>query len=179
MGNSRIAQGIAGEGIGGRYLEVGSGPGVLTTTVAQTVPDVHITGLEISPDMITVAKEEVAREGLTDRITFVEGDATDPALLDQLGRFDLVYSTYTLHHWDDPGPAIETLLRAVAPGGTLFVHDLKRTRWLYWVPIRSGFFASIRAAYVPEEIRKILDEAGINRYEIKGGPFYYTIFIRV
>jgi 2-polyprenyl-3-methyl-5-hydroxy-6-metoxy-1,4-benzoquinol methylase len=80
--------------------------------------------------MITVAREHVEREGLADRIDLVEGDANDTELLEQLGQFDLVYSTYTLHHWDDPETMMKNLLRAVAPGGILLIHDLRRVWWL-------------------------------------------------
>jgi ubiquinone/menaquinone biosynthesis C-methylase UbiE len=131
---SLIVREISRLGVTGKFLEIGPGPAVLTTVVAQAIPEAHITAVEISPGMITVAREHVEREGLTDRINLVEGDANDTELLEQLGRFDLVYSTYTLHHWDHPATVIKNLLRAVAPRGILLIHDLKRVWWLYWIP---------------------------------------------
>ena len=165
-------------GVTGKFLEIGPGPAVLTTMVAQAIPEAHITAVEISPGMITVAREHVEREGLTDRIALVEGDANDTELLEQLGRFDLVYSTYTLHHWDHPETVIKNLLRAVAPGGILLIHDLKRVWWLYWVPSQEGFITSIRAAYTPLEIRDLLTRMGVDRYEIKNGLFWQSIIVR-
>ena len=64
-------------GVTGKFLEIGPGPAVLTTMVAQAIPEAHITAIEISPGMITVAREHVEREGLTDRINLAEGDAND------------------------------------------------------------------------------------------------------
>jgi len=165
-------------GVTGTFLEIGPGPAVLTTMVAQAIPEAHITAVEISPGMITVAREHVEREGLADRIDPVEGDANDAELLEQLGQFDLVYSMYTLHHWDDPETVIKNLLRSVAPGGILLIHDLRRVWWLYWIPSQEGFITSIRAAYTPVEIRDLLTRLGVGRYEIKNGPFWQSIIVR-
>jgi 2-polyprenyl-3-methyl-5-hydroxy-6-metoxy-1,4-benzoquinol methylase len=178
MGYGVIARRISRLGVKGKYLEIGSGPAVLTTIVAQAIPEAHVTAVELSPAMITVAKEQVESEGLTDRISFVEGDATDARSLDQLGRFDLVYSTYSLHHWDHPETVIENLLQAIAPVGILFIHDLKRVWWLYWIPTQRGLIPSIRAAYTTAEIRELLTRVGVDRYEIKNGPFYQSIIVR-
>jgi SAM-dependent methyltransferase len=174
-----IVERISRLGVKRRYLEIGSGPAILTAMVAQAMPQAHITAVELLPDMITVAQEEVEKEGLTtDRINLIEGDAADAGLLDQLGQFDLVYSTYSLHHWDQPETVIENLLQAVTPGGTLFIHDLKRVWWLYWVPSRSGFILSIKAAYTPAEIRDLLAGMGMGRFEIQDGLFYQSVVIR-
>ena len=176
---SLIVGEISRLGVTGKFLEIGPGPAVLTTMVAQVIPETHITAVEISPGMITVATEHVEREGLTDRIALVEGDANDTELLERLGRFDLVYSMYSLHHWDDPETVIKNLLRAVAPWGILLIHDLRRVWWLYWIPSQEGFITSIRAAYTPAEIRHLLTRMGVGRYEIKNGLFWQSIIVRI
>jgi SAM-dependent methyltransferase len=173
-----VADVIRSLGRHGRFLEIGAGPAVLTAVIARAMPDAHITALEISPDMVTVAREEVESEGLGDRIRLVEADAGDAETLDQLGQFDLVYSSYSLHHWDEPEAVITNLLRAVAPGGALLIHDLKRVWWLYWIPSREGFITSIRAAYTPDEIGELLAGLGVDEYEIKEGPFYQSVIVR-
>jgi len=177
-GYHEIADRIGELGVDGAFLEVGAGPAVLTAIVARAVPQAHITAVELSPDMITVAREEVDSQGVGDRIDLVEGDAADAALLDRLGKFDLVYSSYSLHHWDEPETVIKNLLGAVAPGGVLFLHDLKRVWWLYWIPFRSGFITSIRAAYTPDEIRDLLVGVAVERCEIEDGPFYLSAVVR-
>jgi len=162
----------------GKFLEIGPGPAVLTTMVAQAIPEAHITAVELSPAMITVAREQVEGEGLRDRIALVEGDADDTGLLEQLGQFDLVYSMYSLHHWDDPETVIKNLLRSAAPEGILLIHDLKRVWWLYWIPSQEGFITSIRAAYTPAEIHDLLTRMGVDRYEIKNGLFWQSVIVR-
>ena len=178
-GYGLIVKEIVRRGFMGRFLEIGPGPAVLTTLVAQAIPEARITGVEISPAMIGIAREYVETEGVGDRITFLEGDGTDARLLDQLGRFDLVYSSFSLHHWADPGAAIENLVRVVAPGGGLFIHDLRRVWWLSWIPSDDGFIRSIRAAFTPAELGNLLVGRGIHQYDINKGPFYQSAIVRV
>ena len=164
--------------VGGRYLEIGPGPGMLAITIAQENPDVQITGLELSPDMASVGQGYVERAGLADRIQFTVGDAENGALLESLGQFDFAYSTFSLHHWKDPKRVIQNLMSALADGGMLYIYDLRRAWWLYWVPIHTGFWDSIRAAYVAQEVRQMLQELGIEQYEIKNVfPFMQAILI--
>jgi len=162
----------------GRYLEIGAGPGVLAVEIARARPEIEITAVEISPDMATVGGKYVAENGLEDRIEFVIGDAEDEGLIDSLGEFNLVYCTYTLHHWVDAAKTISNLNCAVANDGVHCLYDLRRVWWLYWLPIHNGFFKSIRAAFTPAEVRSMLQGSGFEDYKIKTEfPFMQSIFI--
>ncbi len=165
--------------IKGKYLEVGSGPGVLTVEIARTYPEVEITALELLPDMVTVGREYVAENKLDNRIKFAVGDVADKKTLHSLGKFDLVYSTYSLHHWTNPDKAIVNLYSAVNKGGMLYIYDLRRVWWLYWIPIKNGFFNSIRSSYLLDEIKLMLRELGTQNTEIqKEFPFMHSIFVK-
>jgi len=138
------------------------------TASAEDNPDVYITAVEISSDMVTVAREYIEERKLEDRVRFVALDAADEVMMEELGEFDLVYSTLAMHHWKDPEKVISNLLKVVGDGGVLFIHDLRRVWWLYYLPLHnSGFIDSIRAAYMPDEIKTIFQRLGINRCEIK------------
>jgi ubiquinone/menaquinone biosynthesis C-methylase UbiE len=165
--------------IKGRYLEIGAGPGVLTVEIARNYPEVEIMALELLPDMVTVGREYVAENKLDNSITYVVGDVEDEKIYNSLGEFDLVYSTYSLHHWANPDKAIVNLYSAVKKGGMLYIYDMRRVWWLYWVPIKNGFFNSIRASYLHNEIKLLLRELGIENTEIKNEfPFMHSIFIK-
>ena len=165
--------------IKGKYLEVGAGPGVLTVEIAQTYPEVEITALELLPDMVTVGREYVAENKMDSRIKFVVGDVEDEKFLDSLGKFDLVYSTYSLHHWINPDKAVVNLYSAVDKGGMLYIYDLRRVWWLYWIPIKNGFFNSIRSSYLLDEIKTMLRELGTQNIEIQREfPFMHSIFVK-
>jgi 2-polyprenyl-3-methyl-5-hydroxy-6-metoxy-1,4-benzoquinol methylase len=155
-----------------RLLEVGCGPGFLVGMVAKEHPRAEIVALDLSPDMIAIAKRHLKKQGVHDRVTLVEGRAEDMAKLGELGAFDLVYSTFSLHHWNDPVAALRSLWSKVDQSGVLLLHDLRRVFWLYYCPSQSGFIRSVRGAYVPEEVRSMLKEAGISDYSLKI-PFPY------
>ncbi|MFC1863089.1 hypothetical protein ACFL1Z_03965 [Thermodesulfobacteriota bacterium] len=61
----------------------------------------------------------------------------------------------------------------------MILHDLKRVSWLYLLPFQNGFVSSIRAAYRPREINKMMIQAGIDKFEIKTPfpYFWYTILV--
>jgi 2-polyprenyl-3-methyl-5-hydroxy-6-metoxy-1,4-benzoquinol methylase len=165
--------------IRGKYLDVGAGAGNLAARIAKNSPDVEITALEISADMISVGEELISKQGVQDRIHFVQGDAVDQETIQGLGEYDLIYCTYVLHHWDSPRHVIDNLMSILREGGVLYLYDLRRVWWLYWIPIRGGFFTSIRAAYVREEVKEILHGYKSGSYEIKHEfPFMQSIIIR-
>jgi SAM-dependent methyltransferase len=166
-------------GLEGRYLDVGAGPGVLAGIIAQNYPNVEITALELSAAMVKVGKECLASKGLQDRIKFVIGDAEDEELMPTLGQFDLIYSTYALHFWQNPRQVIDNLMANLADNGVLLIHDLRRVWWLYYFPIRSGFIKSVRGSYVRAEVEEILKGLSPECYEIKNEfPFLHTLIIR-
>lgn len=165
--------------IQGKYLDVGAGTGDLATIIAQNNPNVEITALEISADMVTVGEENIRNMGLQGRIKFIKGDAVDKETINELGEFDLIYSTYSLHHWENPRKVIDTLMSNLGNNGVLYLYDLRRVWWLYWIPIRNGFFNSIRAACVRREIEEMLTGFRPERYAIRDEfPFMHSIIIR-
>lgn len=161
-------------GSNGRFLEIGSGPGFLTELIAKKKPEAQITALEPSTEMIDFARNHMKEQGIDTNVRFVQGSVDDRDVMNSLGQFDLVYSTFSLHHWKKPNTALRYLFSKVNRNGTLFIHDLKRVPWLYHIPIKSGVFESIRAAFTKNEIAEMLHGMGIGKgeYTIKT-PFPY------
>ena len=165
--------------IKGRYLDVGCGPGMLTQEIARQHPDIEIIGNDNSVEMLKLARQELP-DDLNIRIRFKEGDACNLDSIKELGKFDLIYSTFTMHHWDDAEVAIRNLYSILNNNGLLYIHDLKRVFWLYYINSDSGFFKSIRASYRPSEIKILLARIGIKNFSIKAiFPFFMqAILIR-
>jgi len=160
--------------IKGTALEIGSGPGVLAAMIARKMPELEITALELSNSMIDRAKETIVDEGLSERVRFIEGSADDRVIIENLGKFDLVYSTFSLHHWIDPETTLGNLIDAMKDNGVLLLFDLKRVSWLYHIPVRNGFFDSIRASYRPREIEVMLWKNNIENFQIQTPfPFFW------
>ncbi|MCD6598897.1 MAG: class I SAM-dependent methyltransferase, partial [Bacteroidales bacterium] len=117
--------------ITGSYLDIGSGPGLLTQSVAELYSEIQITGVDISREMVDFALSD-RNENLKSRLSYAVGDACKLESLAELGKFNLIYSTFTMHHWDNAKLGIENLYSMLNPGGTLYIYDLKRVWWLYY-----------------------------------------------
>ncbi|OLE28550.1 MAG: hypothetical protein AUG44_07145 [Actinobacteria bacterium 13_1_20CM_3_71_11] len=101
---------------GAAVLDVGTGPGVLLVELAGRRPDLSLTGVDLSPDMVTAANRN-----LGDRATVRVGSATELPFPD--GAFDLVVSSISMHHWDHPEAAVPELARVLRAGGRLRIYD--------------------------------------------------------
>jgi 2-polyprenyl-3-methyl-5-hydroxy-6-metoxy-1,4-benzoquinol methylase len=151
----------------GDYLDVGAGSGIVATMIADQNKNISITALELSPTMVELGNEIVDKKELQSQIKFVNGNIDDSELAKKLGKFDVVYSTFSLHHWEYPKKAITNLLNYVKDDGLLIIYDLRRVWWLHWIPKNTGFFNSIRASYKPIELRKLLNDVNISKYRIR------------
>jgi release factor glutamine methyltransferase len=69
-----------------RILDVGTGSGIIALSLAKEFPAAKIFALDISDDALSLARENAARLGLSQRVEFQKGD-----LLENLPeRFDLI-----------------------------------------------------------------------------------------
>jgi SAM-dependent methyltransferase len=153
--------------ISGSCLEMGAGPGFLTVMLAQQNPDIAITAVDLSPDMATLANEYIVENKLGTRIHYVVGDVSDEKLMLELGKFDFVYSAFSLHHWQAPESAVRNLWNAVEDTGLMYIFDFKRIGWLCSLPVKGRDIDELRAAYSPEKIKALFRGTGITDYRIK------------
>jgi tRNA1(Val) A37 N6-methylase TrmN6 len=64
---------------GDRAVELGAGVGGAGLALAMRVPDVEVTLLELDPELVSIARENIARNGLATRVRAVCLDVTAPA----------------------------------------------------------------------------------------------------
>jgi SAM-dependent methyltransferase len=109
---------------GARVLEVGCGPGHLAIRMAGQL-GLDVTGLDLDPAMIEVARANAERAADDDRRQplFVLGDVASQPFPD--ASFDLVVSTLSMHHWADPRAGLSEIGRVLRPGGRALVWDLR------------------------------------------------------
>ena len=113
----RIADDVAATAPrGAAVLDVGTGPGVLLTEIAVRRPDLELTGIDLSADMVAAATRNLGTHAAV-RVA----DVTALPFPDR--SFDLVVSSLSLHHWDHPADAVPELARVLRPGGRLCVYD--------------------------------------------------------
>ena len=109
---------------GDRVLDVGSGSAILAIAAAMLGARECI-AVEYDPDANLNARENLERNGVEDRVRIVEAMA-DPALLEELGRFDLMLANILSGVIRPLLPAFRGVLGG-SPDGRLIVSGILRT----------------------------------------------------
>ena len=107
----------AGEAV----LDIGSGPGLLATDMAQAAgPTGRICGIDLSDSMLTLARGRAVPAGSAP-VEYRHGGADAVPYPD--GSFDAAVSTQVLEYVADIPAALAEALRVLRPGGRLLVLD--------------------------------------------------------
>jgi ubiquinone/menaquinone biosynthesis C-methylase UbiE len=157
---------------GKRVLDIGTGSGCLAIELAKARPDWQIIGIDISEEMLNLARQNAAESNLADRIDFQRASAEALPFID--GYFDLVTSNASLHLWSDSRKIFKEIARVTAPGGYCQIWDnLRLTRLTPLLNLvgramgmnssqRSLWMQAIRSAYSIGEAKAILRESALS-----------------
>ena len=117
---------------GARLLDLGVGSGRAISAVMRRRPDIHVTGVDLAPNMLATARRLFAAEGLGGQVQLVEADIT--ALPDWLATadWDAVSCMWTLHQLPD-FDVLRAALRQIAAlrcqsGAALWIFDFQRLK---------------------------------------------------
>ncbi|MHB8959979.1 MAG: class I SAM-dependent methyltransferase [Candidatus Limnocylindrales bacterium] len=127
-------------------VDLGSGPGDLLASVG-VLADASLVGVEPSPAMRAIA----AARGV------LELDGRAESLPLEASSVDLVVSTLSMHHWEDPAAALRELDRVLRDGGEARIYDVRfaaySRRELASLASRAGIDpARLRRTVLPERL---------------------------
>lgn len=122
---------------GEQVLDVACGTG--NTAIMARARGAAVTGLDLTPEMLTVAEMRAADEGYGD-ITWKAGDAEDMPFAD--GTFDVVVSSCGLMFAPDHQKVASEVARVTKPGGRIAIQAWTRESGV-------GRMFKITGAYVP------------------------------
>jgi ubiquinone/menaquinone biosynthesis C-methylase UbiE len=168
---------------GHEVLDLGAGTGTLALMVKDGCPDARVSGVDVDPRIVAIARRKAATVGAD--VRFVEGSATDPPFAP--GSFDRVLSTLVLHHLTTPQKraALAAARRLLRPGGELHVADWGRPQnalmWLAAMSFRVFDGGETTAANLAGELPALIAGAGfvdVRETARRMTPFGTLTFLR-
>ena len=113
-----------------RVLDLGCGPGVATTALAEAFPGATVVAVDGSATMLASVDKRAGRAGiglrLETRLVDLNGD------LEALGRYDLVWAAMSLHHVDDEVVTLRRVRALLQPLGVLCVLERAEPTSVRW-----------------------------------------------
>lgn len=187
----RFIAGVLDQGVTqGHTLDVGTGPGYATMAIIRQRPALTVVGMDLAGHMVARASRTAARSRLSGRELWLQGDGHDLPLPDD--SFDLVISSFALHHWDDPLLVLNEIARVLRrprptkgeAGGRYLIADVCREvnpvqRLFAYASIPAislplgsysgygGYYESVRAGYTCGEAKALLDRSDLPPGEVR------------
>ena len=176
--------------LNGLLVDLGCGSGNLIVEIAQKYNSIDLIGIDISDEILELAKQRVIKNELNERIKFEIGNVENLPFSDN--SIDFIISSLSLHHWSNPKIAFKELVRTLKGDGLLMVFDFRRnSRKFFYGLLKFATkvvvpkvlkeinepLGSLQAGYTAEEIKEILSQINIHSVEIK--PFLAWMFISV
>lgn len=112
---------------GGHAVDICCGTGDLVLLLARRVgPRGQVLGVDISEEMLRVARRRAAAAGLDAVCRFAQGDAEALSVADM--AFDVATVSFGIRNLVHPGVALQEMRRVLRPGGRLAVLEFSRPR---------------------------------------------------
>jgi 2-polyprenyl-6-hydroxyphenyl methylase/3-demethylubiquinone-9 3-methyltransferase len=149
------------------FLDIGCGSG-LSSLAARRMLASEVFGFDYDEDSVGASRELWRREGSPSNWRICRGDILDPAFVEGLPRFDIVYSWGVLHHTGRMWDAIRSAASIAKPGGAFMIgiynKKLPHSEWARRLKrIYAGSGAPVRA------LLKLLYLGAVTSYQLLRG----------
>ena len=151
-----------------RVLDIGCGPGTISKDLLGISEEVQ--GIDISGDMVRIAREKFKEPELCSRIHFDLGDAEN--LKFPNNHFDAVFCLGVLRYLDSWENGLKEIYRVLKPDGVIVVTFYSRYS-LFWFSM--VFLYRPLLPFISLIKRRTLKEL-INKYKAEPLPFSYKKF---
>ena len=153
---------------GWTMLDVGCGGGFTICRLLKRSKDAQVYGIDISEESVAKAKK-VNAEVLDKQVFITQGSAEKLPYEDK--KFDLVTAVETVYFWPNLPDCLQEVRRVLKPGGKFAILVEVVDSDSKWTSVVEGM-----TAYSPEDLKKLLDDAGFIQTEIyRKKPTYATI----
>ena len=103
-----------------KLLDVGSGSGTISVSFAKHLPEGHVTGVELNPNILLRARAVAEMAGVKN-VEFQQGSIYKLPFADE--TFDITYCHQVLIHIGNPWDALREMLRVTKRGGVVAARE--------------------------------------------------------
>ena len=144
-------------------------------------------GIDVSEDMLKIARQNATQDNLSGRIDFRQASGAGLPFAD--GYFALVTSNASLHLWTDPLQVLQEIARVTSPGGYCLIWDNLRLTMLnpllsllgrvmgMNVTQRRLWMQAIQSSYTIGEVKAIIRESALKDARVRINPGFFELSI--
>lgn len=163
-------------------LDLATGTGDLAIAMALKIDGSTICGVDLSPQMLEVARQKVAKAALTERISLMEGNAEHLDI--ESNSLDAVTIAFGIRNFENKEACLSELCRIIRKDGHLVILEFSNPTnrfigWLYRIyshkilPWVGGLISKDRSAYEylplsvdgfpnPDKFSQMIEQAGFS-----------------
>jgi len=148
-----------------RMLDVGCGVGGAARSIAAHL-GCHVTGIDLTPDFISVARELTLRSGLQNLVDFEVANALSMPFSD--GAFDAAVTIHAAMNIKDRNGLYREVARVLKKGAAFHIYDVMKGPALGLdFPVPWAESADTSHVITPAETQQLLESAGFDVVEIE------------
>ena len=153
---------------GWTMLDIGCGGGATLQRLLKRSRGAQVYGIDISEE--SVAKAQKVNAKVLGKQVFVTQGSAEKLPYEE-GKFDLVTAVETVYFWPNLPDCLQEVRRVLKSGGKFAILVEVVDSDSKWTSVVEGM-----TAYTPEDLKKLLDDAGFTQSEIhRKKPTYATI----
>lgn len=171
-----------------RIMDLATGTGDLAIAMAKRVDRTQILGIDLSEEMLAVARAKVQKQGLEERIMLEKGDAENLTMVAD-GSIDAVTVAFGVRNFENMERGLSEIYRTLRAEGKLVVLEfsMPKNRFVRWVysyyahrllPRIGAMISKDRRAYTylpesveefpaPESFAEILKSVGFSSVKLR------------
>ena len=175
-----------------KIMDVATGTGDLAIAMAKRVDRTQILGVDLSEEMLAVARRKVEKQGLEERIMLEKGDAENLTMV-TTESIDAATVAFGVRNFENIERGLSDIYRTLKPGGKLVVLEFsmpknRLVRWVYsqyahrLLPRIGGMISKDKQAYTylpdsveefpsPERFAEILRGVGFRSVKNRSQSF--------
>jgi len=191
----RFVAGALDQGVTqGLALDLGTGPGYVAVELVRWQSGLKVIGLDLAAHMVEKASHYAAWTGFGDRILWPQADGHRLPFADN--SFDLVVSSFAVHHWADPLRILNEIARVLKPQGRYYLADLCREATTFQrlfayasIPALSlafgsywgygGYYESVRASYTRAEVQSLLAQSALPPGQVRLNSTWFVPLLTI